>query len=147
MPPDRLVESAVRIRLIGANPHPRFTALDPLPARVNYLVGNDPSKIHRDIPTFGRVKMSEVYPGVDMIYYGRPSALEYDIVAAPGADISKIKFSIEGPAKTATDGHGDIVIQTAAGIVAIRKPRIYQTAADGTRMPIDGTFELSRRGA
>ena len=71
-PPDRLVESAVRIRLVGANPHPRFTVLDPLPGRVNYLIGNDPAKVHRNVPTFGRVKKSEVYPGVDVTYYGQP---------------------------------------------------------------------------
>src|SRR5579885_1577050 len=133
VPPDRLVESAVRIRLLGANPHPQFTALDPLPGRVNYLVGNDPARIHRDIPTFGRVKMGGVYPGIDVIYYGQPSALEYDIVAAPGADVSKIKFSIEGPARTTTDRQGDVIIQTAAGVIAMRKPRIFQATAGGRR--------------
>lgn len=33
--PDRLVESAVRIRMVGANPHPAMHALEPLPGRVN----------------------------------------------------------------------------------------------------------------
>jgi hypothetical protein len=146
LPPDRLVESAVRIRLLGANPHPRITGLDPLQARVNYLVGNDPQKWHRGVPTFGRVKMGAVYPGVDVIYYGQPSALEYDIVAAPGADTSKIRFAIEGPAETSVDSNGDIAIKTAAGIIAMRKPRIYQTAADGAEIPIDGAFVLAKHG-
>lgn len=131
--------------MLGANPHPHITGLDPLEARVNYLVGNDPKKWHRDVPTFGRVRMSGVYPGIDVIYYGQPSALEYDIIAAPGADTSKIRFAIEGPAETSIDSDGDIAIRTAAGIVAMRKPRIYQTAADGTETPIDGSFVLSKR--
>ena len=33
----RLVQSAVRIRMLGANPHPVITGLDSLPGRVNYL--------------------------------------------------------------------------------------------------------------
>jgi len=68
-------------------------------------------------------------------------------VAAPGADTSKIRFSIEGPAETAANPRGDILIKTAAGVVVMRKPRIYQTAADGSRTPIDGSFELSRHGS
>jgi len=162
-PPDRLVESAVRIRLIGANPHPQFTGLNPLRARVNYLVGNDPGKWHRGVPTFGRVRINGIYPGVDMIYYGQPNSLEYDIVAAPGADISKIRFAIEGPAVTTIEPNGDVAIRTAAGMIAMRKPRIYQTAAqtfaqtsasaetsasgaDSAETPIDGSFVLSKNG-
>ncbi len=68
-------------------------------------------------------------------------------MAAPGADTSKIRFSIEGPAETAANPRGDILIKTAAGVVVMRKPRIYQTAADGSRTPIDGSFELSRHGS
>jgi len=36
---DRLVQSAVRIRMVGANPHPKMTALASLSGRVNYLIG------------------------------------------------------------------------------------------------------------
>jgi len=146
LPPDRLVESAVRIRLIGASPHPHFSGLDPLPARVNYLVGNDPKKWHRGVPTFGRVRMSGVYPGIDIVYYGPPNRLEYDIVAAPGADTSKIRLSIEGAAETTINKNGDIAIQTAAGMIAMRQPHIYQTASDGSETPIDGSFILSKHG-
>jgi len=141
----RLVQSAVRIRMVGANPHPTMTGLDPLPGRVNYLVGK-PSNFHTGIPTYARVKMANVYPGVDVIHYGTRGSLEYDIIAAPGADTSKIKFAIEGPAKTSTDKNGNIVIATSAGVVMIRKPVIYQERADGNRVSVEGSFELSKKG-
>ena len=50
---------------------------------------------------------------------GSAIRLEYDIVAAPGADTSKIKFAVEGDAKTVIDGDGDLQILTAAGMVVI----------------------------
>ena len=87
-----------------------------------------------------------MYPGVDIIHYGSHNTLEYDIVAAPGADTSKIKFSIEGAAKTTTDKDGNIVIATGAGMVVMRKPVIYQQRADGSRIPVDGGFELAKDG-
>src|SRR5271156_4442587 len=117
-----LTESAVRVRLVGANPHPQAEGLEPLPGRVNYLIG-DKKSWHRDIPTFGRVRFNNVYPGVDVVYYGTPSALEYDLIAAPGADTSKIKFAIEGSGKIAQTATGDILIRTVSGTIRIGKPQ------------------------
>jgi hypothetical protein len=45
----KLTESAVRARLVGANPHPEVEGLEPLPARVNCLIG-ERRNWHRDIP-------------------------------------------------------------------------------------------------
>src|SRR5271155_4040780 len=142
---DNLLESAVRIRMVGANPHPVMTGMDPLPARVNYLVG-DKANFHPNVETYARVKIANVYPGVDIIHYGSHDTLEYDIVAAPGADTSKIKFSIEGAAKTTTDKDGNIFIATGAGMVVMRKPVIYQQRADGSRVAVDGGFVLAKDG-
>src|SRR5215469_9321780 len=142
---NRLVESAVRIRMLGANPHPAMTGLDPLPVHVNYLVG-DKANFHTNVPAFARVKSANVYPGIDVIHYGTHDTIEYDIVAAPGADTSKIKFAIEGGARISTDRDGNILIGTSAGVVVMRKPVMYQQRPDGSRIPIDGSFELSKNG-
>lgn len=142
----KLTESAVRVRLVGANQHPQVEGLEPLPGRVNYLIGNDKTSWHRDVPTFGRVRFHDVYPGVDLVYYGTPSKLEYDLIAAPGADTSKIKFAIEGPATTTQTAEGDLVIQTASGAIKIDKPQNYQQNADGSRTPVAGSFTLANDG-
>jgi len=141
----QLTESAVRVRMVGANPHPAVEGLEPLPGRVNYLVGAK-QNWHRDIPTFGRVRFHDVYPGVDVVYYGSPSRLEYDLIAAPGADTSKIKFAIEGRAKITQTESGDIVVATGSGVLRIAKPRNYQQNADGSRTPVEGSFKLAKDG-
>ena len=141
-----LTESAVRVRLVGANQHPQVDGLEPLPGRVNYLIGDDKRNWHRDVPTFGRVRFHDVYPGVDLVYYGTPGKLEYDLIAAPGADTSKIKFAIEGPAKTTQTAAGDLVIQTGSGVIRIGQPQNYQQNADGSRAPVAGSFTLAKDG-
>ena len=143
---DRLVESDVRIRLVGANPHPAVTGLEQLPGRVNYLIGDDKTKWHTDIPTFGRVKYSGVYPGVDVVHYGIGDTLEYDIVAAPGADTSRIRLAVEGNATTEIDADGNLQIITAAGVVVMHKPTVYQNDAAGSRTPVDAGFVLAKDG-
>src|ERR1700688_3952800 len=104
---------------------------EPLPGRINYLIG-DQSRWHTNVPTFGRVKIAEVYPGVDVLHYGIGGSLEYDIVGAPGADISKIKLAIEGTDRTTLDPSGNVQLRTDAGMVTISKPNIYQLRADGS---------------
>ena len=113
---------------------------------MNYLIGDDKTNWHRDVPTFGRVRFHDVYPGVDLVYYGTPSKLEYDLIAAPGADTSKIKFAIEGPAKTTQTAAGDLVIQTGSGVIRIGQPQNYQQNADGSRAPVAGSFTLAKDG-
>src|SRR5580700_318592 len=49
-----------------------------LPGRVNYLIGNDPAQWHTGVPVFSKVRYRDVYPGVDLIYYGNQRQLEYD---------------------------------------------------------------------
>ncbi len=143
---DKLIESAVRIRLIGANPHPQFEALEALRGRVNYIIGNDPSKYHRNVPIFGRIKEKNVYPGIDLVYYGTPQALEYDLIAAPGADTSKLKFAVEGGDKTEVDQSGNLIVTTPAGLIVLQKPRVYQQDASGGSTPIDGAFAMAGDG-
>src|SRR5271163_244875 len=141
----KFTESAVRVRLIGANAHPQVEGLDQLAGRVNYLIGEE-KNWHRDIPTFGRVRFDNVYPGVDVVHYGTPDSLEYDLVAAPGADTSKIKFAIEGSGKIAQTATGDILIRTVSGTIRIGKPQSYQQNADGSTTPVEGSFQIAKDG-
>src|SRR5579885_3821844 len=76
----------VRLRLLNGNPEPRLEALDRLPGVSNYFLGNDPAKWRTDIPTYKRIALREIYPGIDAVFYGNQRQLEYDLVVAPGAD-------------------------------------------------------------
>ena len=74
----------LRIKLIGANPQPELVGLEELPGKVNYFLGNDPKKWRTNISTFAKVKYKDVYPGIDLVYYGNQGQLEYDFIVAPG---------------------------------------------------------------
>ena len=61
----------VRMKLQGASPDVRKLAgIDELPGKANYLLGRDSSKWRTGIPTYGKVKESGVYPGINLVYYG-----------------------------------------------------------------------------
>ena len=136
--------SVLQMRLLGADPSasPRHGA--PLPGRANYMIG-DRSQWRTNVPTFGEVGYTGVYPGVDVKYYGTASALEYDFVVAPGADPGVIRMAMAGADSTTIDAAGDLVIRTPAGEVRQRKPVLYQEIG-GQRLPVAGNFVLRGEG-
>ena len=62
--------SVVRMRFDGANPQAELLGLDKLPGIVNYFIGDDPSRWRTNIPTYQKVEYKDVYPGIDLVYYG-----------------------------------------------------------------------------
>ena len=134
-------QTALRMQLVGANPHPKIAGLDKLPGKSNYFIGNDPKKWRTNVPNYARVRYQNVFPGVDLVYYGKQRQLEYDFVIAPGADPTAITLAFEGADKLEIDDRGNLVLQIPHGQVIQHAPVIYQEM-DGDRQPINGHYVL-----
>src|ERR1700688_401085 len=80
----------IRMRLEGANASARIEGEDQLPGVVNYFIGDDSSQWRVGIPTYAKVKYRQVYPGIDLVYYGNHRQLECDLNLAPGAKPDEI---------------------------------------------------------
>ena len=109
----------LRMQLVHANPAPQVLGLAELPGKVNYFLGQDPAGWHTDIPTYAKVAYQDVYPGVDLIYYGNQGQLEYDLIVAPGADPASIALGFVGADSLAINAQGDLVLRTAAEEIRI----------------------------
>ncbi len=134
--------ATVHLQLVGANQRPHVTGLEELSGKVNYFVGNDPKNWHTGIPTFAKVRYAEVYPGVDLIYYGNQGKLEYDFVVAPGANPKVIRLRFEGlnsPLHISSEGH--LLLASKGGDLRLKKPLIYQRMGD-LRHKIAGRYSL-----
>ena len=88
-------DALLRMKLVGANPNPKIVGMDELPGKSNYFIGNDPKKWRTNVPNYAKVKYANVYPGVDLVYYGNQGQLEYDFVVQPGADPNSIQLAID----------------------------------------------------
>ncbi len=131
----------VRIQFAGADSAPEVEGLGALPGTVNYYVGRDPSRWHSGIATYARVRYRNIYPGIDLAFYGNQQQLEHDFVVAPGADPGRISLSVAGADALALSETGDLVLKTSSGELYLRKPFIYQDV-DGVRRPVDGGYTL-----
>ena len=85
-----------RLRFETANPQTEVTGIEALPGTSNYFFGSDPKLWHTRVPQFAKVRYSNLYPGIDLIFYFRDGQLEYDVIASPGADPSAISLQTEG---------------------------------------------------
>lgn len=136
-----LREAVVRMKLAGANPNARIEGEEELPGKSNYLTGADPSKWRTNIPNYARVRYDEVWPGIDLVFYGNQQQLEYDFILAPGADPRAIKLSFEGAKKIQVDAGGDLILQLDDRELRQRKPVIYQLA-NGERRAVKGRYAI-----
>jgi hypothetical protein len=142
----------LRMKLVGADPKALVSGLDALPSTSNYFIGNDPEKWRTHVPNYAQVQYKNVYPGVDLVYYGNERQLEYDFVVAPGGDPRSIALAIVGGEAgrqplsqpfVQIDRDGNLVVQTEGGKVHLRKPVVYQLSEqEGQRTFVDGSYVL-----
>jgi hypothetical protein len=123
--------AVVRTRLVGASVRSEGEGVGELAGVTNYFRGDDPSRWRTGVVSYGAVRYGEIYPGVDVVYYGNGGDLEYDFVVAPGADPSAIRMQIEGAERMWVDASGDLVLSVAGGELQQRAPAIYQEGPDG----------------
>jgi len=139
-------QSAVlRLQLAGANEHARVERLHELSSRVNYLVGNDLTRWHQNVRTFGRIRYENIYPGIDVLYYGNQRQLEYDFVVRPGHDPRAVKLRLAGADQVAVDENGDLAVRVGRRSMRQLRPVIYQQV-DGERKLITGGYEVAANG-
>jgi hypothetical protein len=131
--------SVVRIAIDGANPSPNVRGLDSLPGKTNYFIGNRPEKWRTGVSMFGRVKYSDIYSGIDLVYYGKQRRLEFDFVVAPGADPNAIKLRLDSADSVSITKRGGISIGTSGNSFELLRPEIYQFS-HGKRVSVQGRF-------
>jgi hypothetical protein len=134
-------KAVVRMSLADANSAAAVSGLEALPGKINYFRGNDQGKWITGVPTFRKVSYGAVYPGIDLVYYGRGNRLEYDLMVAPGADPSRIAFQFDGAERLDVDAATGALLITAPGGARMSqaKPLIYQES-NGVKRAISGGF-------
>lgn len=133
--------STLKTRLIGASETATLVGEQALPGKTSYLRGSDAKAWQTGVDQYARVRRQGVYPGIDLVYYGNQSQVEFDYVVAPGSDPSKILMEIDGAKSIRLASNGDLVVKTATGDLVQHKPTIYQTI-DGQRVAVDGRYKL-----
>ncbi len=118
-----LTGEAIAMRIIDADPNARMAAEGEVGGVANYYLGK---RSFVGLKHYSRVRVSNIRPGIDILYHGNGQSLEYDLVIHPGANPKALRFRFEGgPAPRIADD-GDLVFKTAKGELRQHPPRVWQ---------------------
>ena len=131
---------ALRMRVEGAAPAPSVEPAEPLAARVNHFVGDDPADWHRGIPTYGSIRVAGVRPGVDLVFHGDRRRLEYDVVVHPGADPSSVALRFHGAESIRHEEDGGLALDLGGAELRQEPPFAYQEF-QGERREVASAWE------
>jgi hypothetical protein len=128
--PSNLTCAAYAVRFFGSNPSPVVVATGKSSQLTHYLKGPDPSGWVRDAPHFSAVALQDVYPGIDVEFYGTAAGhMKYDIVVGPGADPSLISLEFEGADDIRVAADGALALSVGAQGFRQDAPWTYQRGA------------------
>ena len=136
-----------QLRFIGASADARFEAREPAPGQAHYLIGSDASKWLHGVPRYRQLRRSELYPGIDLVYYSRGGAMEFDLVVKPGADPSRIRLHVGGAHAPVIAANGDLLLDgandadDAHSALRLHRPVLYQNI-DGQKKMLDARYVL-----
>ncbi|MBD8524602.1 Calx-beta domain-containing protein [Pseudomarimonas arenosa] len=90
---------------------------------------------------FEQVRLKNVWPGVDLLYYDGGGVLEFDFELQPGADPSAVVWRLEGADAVKLDDEGALELRVAGEAVRFRPPVSYQRKS-GKRVAIASRYRL-----
>src|SRR5438270_71319 len=144
LPSGSSTAARVRMKLVGAASTSSSQPENLLPSVSHYYIGDDPKQWLPNVPNYERVKFEQVYPGIDLVYYGNQQRLEYDFVLRPGAEPNKIRLAYSGADSMRLDSDGDLILNVRGKELRQRRPLVYQEIG-GKRVEVAGGYELTQR--
>jgi hypothetical protein len=135
--------TVLRLAFLGANAAARIEGRRPGSGRVNYLLGNDPSKWRTKLPTYEQVVYRELWPGIDLLVSGAAGAVKYEFLLASGAKVSDIRLAYRGADSLTLSPAGELLIGTPLGVLRDDRPRSHQLIG-GKQVTVASSFALER---
>lgn len=134
---------AVYMELVGANKNSQNTGIEQMLHKTNYFKGEE-SDWRTGIPNFKKVRINNVYQGIDTVWHGRENGVvQYDFIVKPNANPNQIEWEIKGADSVEIDEKGDLLIKTEQGTIRQQKPFTFQKDVNGLTQEIESHFKLN----
>ena len=104
--------------------------------------GRDRSRWRSGLTGFGMVRCRAIAAGVDLRLRQAAAGFEYDLLLAPGADLTQVKLQVDGGLGMALEADGRLRIDTAAGPLYQGIPATWAELPDGSRQPVNCRFAV-----
>ncbi|HKB16335.1 MAG TPA: hypothetical protein VKF62_09720, partial [Planctomycetota bacterium] len=139
-----LLVANARFHFEGSREVVRLAGRDVTPTLHNFFLGNDPARWRMGVRGYGTVVYEGLYAGVDLLVReGAISSLEYDLLLAPGADLSAVAVRVEGANRELRlDEDGALVVSTPLGEIRQPRPKTWEERGEGRRVEVGCSYRL-----
>ncbi len=107
----------------------------------SFYYGKESSDQAEALQSYRELLYHDLYPGIDLRFYGNEAKLEYDLILQPGANLSCVQFEIMAASRLTVSVTGGLLLHTEAGTIAQSPPLIYQVES-GERTSCSGGYLL-----
>src|SRR5260370_28592008 len=132
----------VQLQFVGANTLATGQGLEKTAFSSAHFSASDKEGLQRNLPNYSKVLYRQVWPGIDLLYYGNRNKLEYDLVVAAGANPDAIRIKLLAQNHFSLTPAGDLLVQTPNGAVTQHKPLVYQMV-DNRRKEVAATYPIA----
>lgn len=137
---DSLHYYGVRIRFADGQT-PSFEATEPLAHQRHYFIGNDSRRWAAQVQGYRRLRLNEVWKGIDFVLTSRNGNLKYDIAGEREADMSVPALRYEG-ARPEINAAGRLTVHTPLGDYEESEPLYESMLPSGARQSFTGRFQV-----
>jgi hypothetical protein len=134
----------VKLDFVGTNPGVTPVGLEETGTVISYFKGK-PEEWKTGIPTYSKIIYRDLWPGIDLVYFGTVNKLKYEFIVHPGADPGKIKLSYRGATEVKVNDEGRLEVITPIGVFEDDVPVAWQEI-EGKRRTIPLSYRLEKRG-
>ena len=141
----RLAAKSIQMNLQNASQVIQLQGESLLPGKANYFPDRDKTHWHSNIPTYERVTERDIYPGIDLAFYGNPDRFEYDFAIQPNASVAAIHLTFTGTDHATITSQGDLSLEAGTDQLSLLKPVAYQLGQDGkSRNSVEASYRLNQ---
>jgi len=142
---DIWTRSVVRMALEGTSARARFVGEDPLPGKINYLIGERPEEVAAGRPDLRKDPRGGRLSGDRPRLLRQPERpARVRLRRSSGRGPEGDPAGVPGPESLEDAGGGDLVLRSAIGAMVLKRPTVYQEAAEGR---VEGSGMYVRLGA
>jgi gliding motility-associated-like protein len=131
----------VRMRFVGGSLDEQIHEYGDHGYPKHYLRGNDSNLWVTNVRTHNRLRVHNVYPGIDAHFQSAKRTLKYDFEVSPGSDPDQIRIEIDGASSLEIIGHA-LNISTSVGGFKELAPFAYQLGPNGRVEQVECHFIL-----
>lgn len=106
----------------------------------NFFFGDDAKKWRQHTPAYASLLYRGLYDGIDMRVREEPGKLEYDLILAPAADLSKVSVRADEASQIEIASNGSLILRTAHAQLQQAPPVTWEQLPTGEKRPVECRF-------